>query len=223
MRRTLRDIVVMSCFLWLIITLLGTFGQGGRRRPADYERMQQAIRGVLPSGSIGSAEIEDGSVASADIASGTIETGDIKDGTIASADIADGTVAPGDATTALKTKTSITQITLAQADQQKYVFVAPYACTISQISLVSDTATTSDAGTTNWTFQIANLTQTNDLLSSAYVGTNSAGLAADTVLDLSPNTNLTLTANDVLEFQATANNTPTDLTGAEIITVVEYY
>ena len=86
---------------------------------------------------------------------------------------------------------------------------------------VSDTATAaSDAGN-KYDFQVANLTQTNNLLASAK-STNGAEIAANTVYDLGPDQNRQVAANDVLELQITKTGAPTDLSGAEVAVVVEY-
>ena len=123
--------------------------------------------------------------------------------------------------TALPRATSMVRIGGISGSDDRYLFVAPAASYIRQVSLVSDTATSSSDGTDNYTFQVANLTQTNNLLASAK-STNGAEIAADTVYDLDPDQNQQVAANDVLELQITKNNAPTDLSSAEISAVIEY-
>lgn len=107
------------------------------------------------------------------------------------------------------------------ATNQKYLWCANVRCYITNIRLVSDTATSSSDGTNNFTFQVANLTASNNLLSSA-ITTNGNEIAADTAYSLTPNQNGLINAGDVLELQITKNATPTDLTNAEIIAVIDY-
>jgi len=124
--------------------------------------------------------------------------------------------------TALKTKVCVKDIEGFNADQQEYIFVAPYDCTIVSIGLVSDTATTASSATTNWAFQVANLTITSNLCSSAK-STSDTEVTGDTLYDLGADQFLTLSAGDVLELQATKTDTPTSWATAEIISVVEFY
>jgi len=124
--------------------------------------------------------------------------------------------------TALKTKVCCKDIEGFNASQQEYIFVAPYACTIVSIGIVSDTATTSSDAVTNWSFQVSNLTVSSNLLSSAKA-TSATEITGDALYDLGADQYLALSAGDVLEFQATKNDTPTDLSSAEIMSVVEFY
>ena len=136
--------------------------------------------------------------------------------------LAAGAVTGAKASTALNTKVVSVRIGgIPNSGDDRYLFVAPSACTIANVSLVSDTATTGSDGSNNYTFQVANLTQTQDLL-SAVVTTNSNEIAADTVFDITPDQNATIAANDVLELQIVENGTATDLTSAEVFVQVEY-
>ena len=117
--------------------------------------------------------------------------------------------------------TSIMIIGGLAASVNKFIFIAPTRCVISNIKLVSDTATTDSNGTNKWTFQIANLTQTLDLCSTAKT-TNGAEMAGDTAYDLGVDQNLVLSAGDVLELQITKGATPTDLTNAQISCALTY-
>lgn len=132
-----------------------------------------------------------------------------------------GSVSPSEASTALKTKTTITATPFSAADQ-KYIFVAPVACTIVSVGIVSDTATTGSNEGTNWSFQVANLTIGSNLVSSV---TNTAGneITGDAYYDLAVDQWLSMSANAVLELQVSSNGTPTALSSAEVLAVVRWY
>jgi hypothetical protein len=84
--------------------------------------------------------------------------------------------------------------------------------TIEAVELVSTTATTSD-GSNKWTFQITNVTQSNNLLASA-ADTNGAlgDLAVDTRKTITPDQNTQVVDGDVLELVATKTGSPGDPT-----------
>jgi len=149
-------------------------------------------------------------------------SGDVTIATNGAVTIGAGKVSPSKADTALKTKVCCKDIEGFNASQQEYIFVAPYACTIVSIGIVSDTATTSSDAVTNWSFQVSNLTVSSNLLSSAKA-TSATEITGDALYDLGADQYLALSAGDVLEFQATKNDTPTDLSSAEIMSVVEFY
>jgi len=129
----------------------------------------------------------------------------------------------GDASTNLRTKVCCKDIEGFNASQEEYIFVAPYDCTIVKVGLVCDTATTgSDASVTNWSFQVANLTISSNLLSAAKT-TGATEITGDALYDLGVDQFLDMSEGDVLEFQATKNDSPTSLATAEIMSVVEFY
>lgn len=126
-----------------------------------------------------------------------------------------------DAGAALPRATCAHRIGGLAASDDRFVFAAPAAGYIRRVLLVSDTATSgSDAGN-NWTFQVANKTQTNNLCATAKT-TNGAEAGADAVYNLGVDQNLQMALNDVLELQVTKTGSPTDLTSAEISVFVEY-
>ena len=84
--------------------------------------------------------------------------------------------------------------------------------------LISDVGTSGSDGANNWSFQVRNLTQANDLLSTA-AATNVAEITADTVWEFSPDQNEDISASDVLELQITKNGNPSDLSAAEILVI----
>jgi len=129
--------------------------------------------------------------------------------------------AGGHVKTALPRGTCTVRIGGLSGSDDRFLFVAPAASYIREVSLVSDVATSSSDGTDNWTFQVANLTKTQDLLATAKT-TNGAEISADTVYDLGLDENQQVAANDVIELQVTKNNSPTDLSSAEISAFIEF-
>jgi hypothetical protein len=101
----------------------------------------------------------------------------------------------------LAAKTTITRLGAFAADD-RFVFIAPVACTIRSIGIVGDT--TVSAG--SWTFAVSNMTDGQGLFSQVY--TNSAGVA-NTYISLGALTNASAAANDVYEVRISSNATPT--------------
>lgn len=112
-----------------------------------------------------------------------------------------------------------------KATGNKFAFIVPpipsgaRGVNIQDVALVSDTASTGSDGSNNFTFQVANLTQSNDLL-SAVVTTNSNEIGADTVYKLTPDQNQDVNAGDVIELQIVMNGTATDLSSAMVMGTV---
>jgi hypothetical protein len=119
--------------------------------------------------------------------------------------------------------TNISTIAIAgiAASGNKFVFIAPNRCVIKSAKIVSDVATSGSGATAKYDFQVANLTQTLNLLSAAK-STNGAEIAADAAYNLGVNQNLTLAENDVLELQVTKTGSPTDLSSAIMLCEVIY-
>ena len=90
-----------------------------------------------------------------------------------------------------------------------YVMRATAAITIVEAYLIVGTSTSSSAGN-KWGIQVRNLTQAEDLISSAY-DTNGADLSADAATALGVDQNLTIAAGDILEIQFVATGAPTAL------------
>jgi hypothetical protein len=126
------------------------------------------------------------------------------------------------ATRALK-KTNVTKVAGWDATKQRFVFVAPYDCKVDQVSIVSDTGVTA-SDTNYYSFQVQNLTANLALLSAAKTtqATGGTAVAADAQYKLNPNQNQVINAGAVLELQVTETGVATDLTGAEIVAIVEY-
>jgi len=105
----------------------------------------------------------------------------------------------------LAAKTTITRLGAYAADD-RYVFIAPVACTVRSMGYVGDTTVASDTGS-NWTFTVNNKSTG---LGMAATAVNSAGVA-DTYYSVGTITGATLVANDVLELTLGSNATPTSV------------
>lgn len=184
-----------------------------RRMPADWELINRVARlGILPDGCISTGEIADDAVTLAKMGNNSVSNNEL----CASA------VTHGKTTTRVKTKTAAVELGSIAGTDEKYLFVAPVDCTLVSVGLVCDSTTSGSNAGTNWSFQVANLTISSNLLSSAKA-TSATELTGDAYYDLGADQHLALSANDVLEFQATSNGTPTSLSSAEVLGVVEYY
>lgn len=75
---------------------------------------------------------------------------------------------------------------------------------IEKFSFATETSITAN-DTNYWSFQVANLTDTKDLLSAAQTtkATGGSGITADTVWEITPDQNTTLGAGKILELQVT--------------------
>ena len=125
------------------------------------------------------------------------------------------------ATTNLQTNMVQAAIGGFNATEQKYLFSAPSSCQVTNVILLSDTATASSDGSNNFTFQVQNLTDAEALL-SAVVTTDSNEIVADAAYQITPDQNNNLDQGDVLELQITKTGTPTDLSSAEVVAFVSY-
>ena len=111
---------------------------------------------------------------------------------------------------------------IAAGTTYELLFVAPAAGTvISDVKIISDTATTGSDGSNNYTFQVANVTQTLNLRSAAK-STNGAEIAANTIYALALDQNLTITTSDVLRLVMVKTGSPTSLATAKIIAQVNW-
>ena len=92
---------------------------------------------------------------------------------------------------------------------------------ITGIHLISDTATSTSDATNNYVFDLINVTQANAVVGTAT--TNGNELSANTKYSLTIDTaEDDITANDVYIIQITKNGSPTVLSSANIILVLEY-
>lgn len=152
----------------------------------------------------------------------SIGTSELANLAVTTAKIADGNVTGAKLSTPANTRVVAVAIGgVADSGEDNHIFVAPSACTITDVRLVSDTATTSSDGSNNYTFQVVNKTQTENLLASA-VSTNSNEIAADTSFAITPDQNATIADGDVLELTIAENGTATDLSSAKVTIFVEY-
>ncbi len=103
----------------------------------------------------------------------------------------------------------------------RWIFCAPYQLRIHRIVIISDLATSGSDGTDNWSFQIRNHTDSQDLLAAPQT-TQTGEIVVNGRLRIAPDQNQILQAARVLELQIVKNNTPTDLTSAEIAVMVYY-
>lgn len=123
---------------------------------------------------------------------------------------------------------AMTQVALVKVTGSATTFTRPLgvfpACTVSEVSILSDTATSSD-GSNNWAFQVTNKgtdgTGTNTLLSTAK-NTNGADIAAYDSYALGVDQNTSVSANEGLQITATETGTATDLSSAELVVSITY-
>ena len=102
------------------------------------------------------------------------------------------------------------------------LWVAPAACTIVDVKLLSGTSTTGSGAGDNYTFNVRNVTQAEDLRSAAK-STNGAEITLEVVYALALDQNLTgIAANDVLRLTVVKTGSPTSLTSARIVAEVIY-
>lgn len=101
------------------------------------------------------------------------------------------------------------------------LIAAPSAITISDVKIISDTATSGSDGSNLYTFQVANVTAGNNLKVSAK-STNGAEISANTVYAIGVDQNLTLATGNVLRLVVTKTGSPTSLASAKIIVQVNY-
>jgi len=102
------------------------------------------------------------------------------------------------------------------------LWIAPSACTISDVLLVSSVATTGSNASNAWSFNVRNVTQSENLR-SASKSTNGAEIGSETAYALALDQNLTgVAANDVLRLDVTQTGSPTSLSSARIVAVVRY-
>jgi len=102
------------------------------------------------------------------------------------------------------------------------LFTAPASSfVITDVKIISDTATTASDGSNNYTFQIGNVTAGVNLRSSAK-STNGADIAANTTYSLGLDQNLTIASGDVLRLVTVKTGAPTSLSSARIIAQVNW-
>ncbi len=100
-----------------------------------------------------------------------------------------------------------------------HVFAAPSEVRITAIKLVVDTTIT--ISTTNyWTVQLANMTRVDDLLATADNMNYDSTLTNDTVYEITPDQNINLAPDDVLELQLTKVASADNLSG--LLVEIEY-
>lgn len=127
---------------------------------------------------------------------------------------------------AAQKQVAISEFTFANASGNHGILIIPQTgrLAVSEVYVLSDTSTMSSDGSNNWSFQVANLTAGNNLLSVAKT-TNGAEITADTAYALGVNQNNAkgdLDALDVLELQITKTGAPTSLASARTLFQIVY-
>ena len=119
-------------------------------------------------------------------------------------------------------QTSMVAIGAVSASQDNFIFTPNEAVTIDEVTLISSVAVTAN-DTNYWSFQVANLTQADDLLAAAQTtqATGGAGITADEAFSITPDQNASIAAGDVLELQITETGTATSLAG--VVVAVHYH
>lgn len=174
----------------------------------------------IEANAVGSSELADDAVTKGSM--NAEDFGDFTAGSDGTCTVDSGAITPAKASTGLKTKCAMMNIGGISATDQKYLFVAPYACTIVGVSLLSDTSTaTSDPTTNYYSFAVNNLTVTNSLGDA--IKTSSSELAGDAAYLLNCTGNLDVAENAVLELSIVKQGSPTSLATAEVGAMVEYY
>ena len=101
-------------------------------------------------------------------------------------------------------------------------FAAPTQCVIDEVNIISDASSTAQISATHYNLQVNNVTQSEDLLSSAssLVG---ADITANTVKTITPDQNSLIAEDDVLQLQVTATGTGNvTMATAGIVVAVRY-
>jgi hypothetical protein len=102
------------------------------------------------------------------------------------------------------------------------LWVAPAACSIVDVKLVTDTTTSGSGAGNRWDFNVRNVTQAENLKASDKT-TNGAEITLETNYALGLDQNLTgIAAGDVLRLTVTKTGAPTSLTSARIVACVVY-
>ena len=98
---------------------------------------------------------------------------------------------------------------LLNASRNEFIFVAPNKCAITQVNIVGSVGSNNVATpSTNWSFQVRNLTAAVNLLSNVKT-TSQVALVADTKYPLNPDQNQGISAGDVIQLQIVKNSGPT--------------
>ena len=151
--------------------------------------------------------------------SGAVTIGNNK---VLTANINTGAVTGTKTSSANKTHAITRDVGNINATKSEMVFVSTKGTrNITGIHLISDTATSTSDATNNYVFDLINVTQANAVVGTAT--TNGNELSANTKYSLTIDTaEDDITANDVYIIQITKNGSPTVLSSANIILVLEY-
>jgi hypothetical protein len=130
-----------------------------------------------------------------------------------------GGVTPTELSVAAKTRAPVVHVEGFNATVERIMWIAPLSCTIQNVLLVSDTATSGSDASNNYNFNVTNKTQTQDMLSAA-VTTNGNEIAQFVAYEIQPDQNNSVSQGDVITLNITKNNTATNLSSADVHAVV---
>lgn len=101
------------------------------------------------------------------------------------------------------------------------LFAPDKPASISDVRLILDTTTSNSDASNKWGFNVRNVTQGNNLLSSS-VETVDTEITAETVYSITPDQNQEITTGDVLRLDITKTGTPQDLSSAQASVAVHW-
>ena len=120
-------------------------------------------------------------------------------------------------------QTAVVRLTALSGTLTLPVFVAPFDCHIISAKLVSQTATSSSTNTAKYGFAVKDATRS---LCSTGQATYQAGatndISANTAWDLKTDQNLDLSSAAVLTLEVTKTGSPTSLSAASMLIIIEY-
>lgn len=154
------------------------------------------------------------------LTSNTATGGDLI-GSLSAPAIAPAAVTGNKASQSLRTNIVVQRIGSILGGDERFLFVAPSSCDVTDVILLSDTGTVGSDGANFWQFQLNNLTQANQLLSIPIV-TDGNEIPPDTPYLLKPDQNSVVALDDVLSLEIVQTGAPTDLSGAEIALQLRY-
>jgi hypothetical protein len=119
----------------------------------------------------------------------------------------------------LEVKTQGCYVGTLSSSGNRFVVAMPNDAKITAVKLVVDTTISADS-TNYWSVQVNNLTRSRDLLATASTFNKLVDITGDTVVELTPDQNDEVTADDVIEVQCTKNASADNLSNLYI--QVEY-
>lgn len=120
-----------------------------------------------------------------------------------------------------QTQSEFTRIGTLAASDDRWIFYARHRVRVHGLVILSDTATAGSTGANNYSFQVRNHTDGNDLLSTPQT-TQTGELVVNGRLRIAFDQNQNVAAARALELQITKNGAPTDLSTAELAAIIYY-